>query len=308
MSCSLLVIPPPPLGRQIIQGDFPSDLLEINLSGWVSLVQDVAAGLQALPPELSNSLEPEAMTLLQWLEAVTQVGFCHLCYQLGTNCRCPGVSQLAPSWSHIAGRLSYGAATSTGVMTTPSASLRGMTGLVQPLPGLSIWDLTPWETLLPQQLAAIPSYKPSVGMASSPRFPTPRGRGKVIQMVLSRNALVPLLQITPAIRQAPPFSQGQSATPYVQAVQPSVRVPVSKVSFDPSATKPAPTGRQGTEVHGRLATRSQDDNRWQASCPRGDGIHPLPKEDMRLPLLGGLANRHLVRRVDVLEGPSLRTP
>ena len=143
MSCSLLVIPPPPLGRQIIQGDFPSDLLEINLSGWVSLVQDVAAGLQALPPELSSSLEPEAMTLLQRLEAVTQVGFCRLCYQLGTNCSCSGVSELVHSWSHIVRQTpSYGATTSTGVTTTPSTSLGGMTGPVQPPPGLTMWDLS----------------------------------------------------------------------------------------------------------------------------------------------------------------------
>ena len=51
-ACSLLVIPPPPLGRVAPQGGFPADLMEINLLGWASLVQDVAAGLQVLPPGL----------------------------------------------------------------------------------------------------------------------------------------------------------------------------------------------------------------------------------------------------------------
>ena len=51
-ACSLLVIPPPP-DRIPMQGGFPTDLSELNLSDWATLVQDVAAGLQALPPNLS---------------------------------------------------------------------------------------------------------------------------------------------------------------------------------------------------------------------------------------------------------------
>ena len=59
-------------------GRLPTDLMQINLSAWASLVQDVAASLQALPPRLSNCLDPEVLNLLCWLEAVTQVKFCHL--------------------------------------------------------------------------------------------------------------------------------------------------------------------------------------------------------------------------------------
>ena len=54
-ACSLLVIPPP-VGRMVPQGGFPTDLSELNLSGWAALVQDVVAGLQALPPRLSHDL------------------------------------------------------------------------------------------------------------------------------------------------------------------------------------------------------------------------------------------------------------
>ena len=50
-ACSFLVIPPPP-DRIPTQGSFPTDLSELNLSGWATLVQDVAAGLQVLPPNL----------------------------------------------------------------------------------------------------------------------------------------------------------------------------------------------------------------------------------------------------------------
>ena len=102
-ACSLLVIPPPLPGRAAPQGGFPIDLPGINLSDWASLVQDVAAGLQALTPGLSHCLDPEVITLLQRLEAVTQVSFCHLCYYPDTNCRCAGVPLSTPlaSWSQI---------------------------------------------------------------------------------------------------------------------------------------------------------------------------------------------------------------
>ena len=49
--------------------------MQINLSDWASLVQDVAASLQALPPGLSNYLDPAVLNLLQHLEVVTQVKF-----------------------------------------------------------------------------------------------------------------------------------------------------------------------------------------------------------------------------------------
>ena len=43
-ACSLLAIPPPP-ERVPPQEGFPTDLSELNLSGWAALVQDMAAGL-----------------------------------------------------------------------------------------------------------------------------------------------------------------------------------------------------------------------------------------------------------------------
>ena len=64
-ACSLLVIPPPPPGRVAPQGGFPADLVEINLWDWASLVQDVAAGLQVLPPRLSKSLGPRSCKQLK---------------------------------------------------------------------------------------------------------------------------------------------------------------------------------------------------------------------------------------------------
>ena len=63
-ACSLLVIPPPP-ERVPPQGGFPTDLLELNLSSWATLVQDIVAGLQALPPNLDHDMGLPAVALLQ---------------------------------------------------------------------------------------------------------------------------------------------------------------------------------------------------------------------------------------------------
>ena len=156
--------------------------MEINLSDWASLVQDVAAGLQALPPRLSNCLDPEVITLLQRLEAVSQVKFCCLCYHPDTNCRCAGVPPSTPltSWSQITERTpGYGMTASFSGVTTPSTSLGGMSGLVPPPPGISIWDTFLWKAPIPQQPITTPSYRPPVG------------RGKWLKTTLSMRGLVP---------------------------------------------------------------------------------------------------------------------
>ena len=101
-ACSLLVIPPPN-GRTVPQGGFLTDLTELNLSGWAALVQDVAAGLQALPPKLSHDLGLQVIALLQLLEVATGVGFCHHCCNPRPRCRCAGVLQSTPptTWSQF---------------------------------------------------------------------------------------------------------------------------------------------------------------------------------------------------------------
>ena len=258
-ACSLLVIPPPPPGKAALQGGFPTDLVEINLLDWASLVQDVAAGLQALPPGLSNCLDPEVITLLQWLEAVTEVRFCCLCYH--PDCRCAGVSLSTPltSWSQITERtLGYGMTASSGGVTTPSTSLGGMSELVPPPPGISIWDTFLWKAPTPQQPVTTPSYRP------------PIRRGEWLKATLSMRGLVPQVpQIAPAICQLPLLPWGRPATPYQQVVQPPSKTLGLRVTFDSPASKPSPTGSQDIDVRGRQVGRGQDADSQPASCPRG---------------------------------------
>ena len=120
-ACSLLVIPPP-IGRTVPQGGFLTDLSELNLLGWAALVQDMVAGLQALPPRLSHDLGLQVVALLQLLEVATGVGFCHHCCNLRPHCKCMGASQLAPpiAWSQVVEQTpGYGVTSSSGGVTTP---------------------------------------------------------------------------------------------------------------------------------------------------------------------------------------------
>ena len=220
--------------------------MQINLSDWASLVQDVAASLQALPPGLSNCLDPEVLNLLQCLEAVTQVKFFHLCYYPETNCRCSGVPPSAPltSWSQITEWTpGYGMTTSSGGVTIPSTSLGGMSRFMPLPPGISIWDTSPWEASIPQQPVTTPSYRP------------PAGRAERLKAALGMRGLVPWIpQMAPAICQPPLLSRSQPATPYQQTVQPPTRTSGLGVTFDSLASKPAPTDSWDTDVHGRRAT------------------------------------------------------
>ena len=95
MACSLLVIPPPK-ERVPPPGGFPTDLSDLNLLSWAGLVQDIASGLLALPPNLGSNMSLPAVALLQLLEKATGWGFCHYCCHLASRYICMGAYSLAP--------------------------------------------------------------------------------------------------------------------------------------------------------------------------------------------------------------------
>ena len=231
------------------------------MSDWATLVQDMAASLQALPPGLSNCLGPEVVNLLQLLEAATGVGFCCHCCNLEPHCRCVEVPQSAPptSWSQILEQtLGYGTAVSSAGVTTVSTSLGGMPRLVPPPPGLSIWN--PFQGMAPTP------WQPGI----SPLYRPPIGRADWLKAILGERGLLPRApQVAPAIHQPPLLSQSQPATPYQQTVHLLAKMTGLGVTFDSSATKPAPTDSQDTDVCGRQATRGRGNGHQPASCPRG---------------------------------------
>ena len=93
---SLLAVPPPPPEVLPLEGFQGVDLPEANLTQWASHVQDVASGMQK-PPHVATSCPSQDMAgVLHRLENLTGVGFCHLCYTLGGNCRCLKATPQAP--------------------------------------------------------------------------------------------------------------------------------------------------------------------------------------------------------------------
>ena len=135
----------------------------------------------------------------------------------------------------------YGVPASSGGVTTLSTYVGGMSRLVPPPPGVSIWDPFQWKSPIPRQPVTSPPYKP------------PTGRAERLKATMSMKGLVPQApQMAPAICQPPLLSQTQPATPYQQTVHLPARMS-GLGTFDSSATKPAPTGSQDTDVHGRQA-------------------------------------------------------
>ena len=285
--CSLLVIPPP-IGRTVPQGGFPTDLTELNLLGWADLVQDVAAGLQVLPPRLCLDLGTQAIALLQLLEAATGVGFCHHCCHPRPCCMCTGASQLAPptSWSQIVQQTQgYRVTSTSGGVTDPSTPIRGMPGYVAPPPGLtppdfSIWSIPPQEVPPPPGLPVSPLYRPPVGRATLLRAAIDRQAQAMRAMApqapmpsAPKSQAPPLQapQMVPPMHQPLPSSGSQLATPYQQVVQPPIKPKGRGVTFDSSANKVAAVGGQDANDHGRQRTCDQDD-KTQPTSP-GKGAH-----------------------------------
>ena len=131
-ACSLLAIPPPTERMPPLEG-FSADLSELNLLGWAALVQDMVACLQVVPPNLGHDMGLPVVALLQLLEATTGVGFCHYCCNTGSQCKCMGAYQSAPSetWKQIVEQTpGYGVTASSGGMTTPSTTVAGMPGWI----------------------------------------------------------------------------------------------------------------------------------------------------------------------------------
>ena len=256
-----------------MQGGFPTDLSELNLLGWATLVQDVVAGLQVLPPNLGCDMVLPAVALLQLLETSTGLGFCHYCCHLGSRCTCMEAYQPAPpkSWSQIVEQTpGYGVTASLGGMTTPSTTVSGMSGYVAPPLGLTPIDFSSWRLPPPEAPA-------SRGLPTAPQGLPGAGRSLMMRGAAERNARAQMAQGPSGLAQqaqtqptsalhmpkmAPPLHQplpGQPAMPYLQEVQPPRKPTRRGVASDPSADKTAPTGGPSSQDHGRPTTRGWAD-------------------------------------------------
>ena len=293
-ACSLLIIPPPK-ERVPPPGGFPMDLSDLNLLSWASLVQDVASGLLALPPNLGSDMSLSVVALLQLLEKVTGWGFCHYCCHLASRCVCLGAYSLVPplSWSQVVEESpGYRVTASSGGMTAPTTTAAGMPGYVPPPPGLPLIDFSNWRLPPPEALGSrgLPVAPPSLpGVGRSIRL---RGTAKRIagaQMVQSPGGLAQQMLTPPTplpcapqmalpLHQPPPGLPAPSApcvpqmalafcqppprwpaTPYQQAVQPPKKPAGRGATSDPPTDKTASVGGANPQDHGRSSTRGRGD-------------------------------------------------
>ena len=216
-ACSVLAIPismeraPPP-------GGFTKDLSELNLSSWAGLIQDVAQGLQVVPPNLNLEVCLTTMVLLQLLEATMGVGFCRFCCWPSPLCTCLGAYQRAPTktWSQMMEQIpGHGVAASTGGPTTPSTATAEAPKHEVPPPGLTLpdftnWNLPPPEAPPPRGLPVASGGLPSIGRSDMIRQAV--GKQNRVQEVGGPRApgqwaLAPPMLALCALQVAPPLHQ-----------------------------------------------------------------------------------------------------
>ena len=176
----------------------------------------------------------------------------------------------------------YGMTTSSSGVATLSTSLGGMSRLVPPPPGISIWDPFPWKAPMSQKLVTAPPYRP------------PAGRAKWLKAAMSIRGVMPLAhQMAPAICQdlySPRVDQQPRISSWCSC---QVRLQDWESPLTPWPPSLPPL-TVGTLMY--MADRP----------PKAEimavGLPAIPEEDKRGPPSGRPTSRHLARRVDTQLG------
>ena len=239
--CSLLVIPPPK-DREPPPGGFPKDLLDLNLSSWASLVQDVTSSLLVPPPNLGSEVSLPAVALLELLEKTTGWGYCHFCYHLGSRCACMGAYSPVPplSWSQVVGESpGCGTTASSGGMTAPSTPAAEMSGYLPHPPGLPPIDFSKWRLPPPEAPPNLPGFGRSNRLRGTVKrivgMPHPGGLAQRMPVMPTSMPCTP--QMAPPLQQPCPE---WPATPYQQVVQPPKKPVGRGVTADTPTDKTTP--------------------------------------------------------------------
>ena len=144
-----MAVPPPAPGTQSLAGLTTVDLPGSSLTQWATHIQDVTSGMRMPPKVAVNCPQEDIVGVLNWLERMTPVKYCRLCFGVCKKCRCSNVpcqtpSQASALWTPP--MMSY-VTMASSTETTASSSVGGVPPLRYPPSGLPPLDLAPMDTL-----------------------------------------------------------------------------------------------------------------------------------------------------------------
>ena len=177
---SLLAVPPPAPRTQPLAGLTMVDLPGSSLTQWAMHVQDVASSMIMPPEAVTNCSQEDIVAVLNRLERMTLVKYCHLCFGVGKKCGCSSVPHHTPSQSSVLWTppmMSY-AAMASSTETTASSSAGGVPLLRYPPPRLPPLEPVPMDTLpapTSENLLAMAGVGRGVRGLRQPRTPTAPG-------------------------------------------------------------------------------------------------------------------------------------
>ena len=146
---SLRALPPPPPGMPSLAGLTTVNLTGASLTQWASYIQDVTSGMRMPPEAAVNCPQEDIVRVLNRLEMLTHLKYCHLWFVIGNKCRCTKVPHQTPSqasalWMPPA--KSY-ATMASPTMMTASSHVGGVTPPRYLPPGLPPGDPALMDTL-----------------------------------------------------------------------------------------------------------------------------------------------------------------
>ena len=139
---SLRAMPPPPPGMPSLVSLTMVDLTGASLTQWASYIQDVTSGMRMPLEAAVNCLQEDIVRVLNRLEMLKHLKYCHFCFGIGNKCRCTKVPRQTPRqasalWTPPT--MSY-ATMASPTMMTASSHVGGVPPLRYPPPGLPPGD------------------------------------------------------------------------------------------------------------------------------------------------------------------------
>ena len=182
--CSLMAVPPPAPGMHSLAGLTTVDLPGSSLTQWALHIQDIASGMRMPLEAAVNCPQKDIVGVLNWLERMTPVKYCRLCFGVDKKCRCSNVPRQTPSqalalWTSPT--MSYMTMASS-TETTASSSVGGVPPPRYSPPGLSpvdpaLMDMLP--ALTSENLLVAASVSRGSGGLRQPWTPTAPGLHQV---------------------------------------------------------------------------------------------------------------------------------